>query len=221
MSDTLPPPLEPEVPNPNYPEATSSGLLAGKTSFYRPARKNARVFTSKDVKRIYKYAKQDAINSGHSSEDILTEFTLLAIELVIDNVPFFAEWMCLYLEFQALIKWLTVSLGLIKIIKTLQKWVQILRLTIVIEQANAFFKKGGAIKATYAGMFIVALDILYETVMFFDNNAFGLTFANLYKKAYCNERDEESMFGDMFGEAAKLALIAALKQSQGEKDGED
>lgn len=200
------------VPNPNYPDATSSGLEAGKVSYYRPARKNARVYTAKDVKRIYGYAKQDALNKGHSSESVIGEFSLLAVELVIDNVPLFAEWMCLYLEFQSIVKWLTVSMGLLKLIGTLQKWVKILRLTIVIEAASAFIKKGGAIKLTYAGALIVLLDLLYQTVEFFSNDAFGLSFANLFKKAYCKERDEESLFGDMFGVAAKVALSEALKQ---------
>lgn len=206
--------IDNDVPNPNYPNATSSGLIAGKTSFYRPARKNARVYTAKDVKRIYKYAKQDALNKGNSEDSVIGEFSLLAVELVIDNVPLFAEWMCLYLEFQSLIKWLSVSLGLLNLIKQLQKWVRILRLTVVIEAANAFFKKGGAIKLTYVGGLIVVLDILYQTIMYFENNAFGLTFANLFKKAYCNERDEETLFGDMFGAAAKVALIEALKQAR-------
>jgi hypothetical protein len=209
-------PVPEDIPNPNYPEATSSGLEAGKVTFYRPSRKKARVYTSSDVKRIYKYAKQDALASGKDEESIIGEFSLLAVELVIDNVPLFAEWMCLYLEFQSLIKWLTVSLGLLRLIKTLQKWIRILRLTVVLEAADAFIKKGGAIKLTYVGAFIVVLDILYETIQFFNNNAFGLSFANLFKKAYCNERDEESIFGDMFGAAAKVALQEALRQAREE-----
>lgn len=208
--------IEPDIPNPNYPEATSSGLEAGKVSFYRPARKNARVYTAKDVKRIYGYAKQDALKSGKTEESVIGEFSLLAVELVIDNVPLFAEWMCLYLEFASIIKWLSVSLGLLKLIRALQRWVKILRLTVVIEAIDAYIKKGGAIKITYVGALIVLLDILYETVTFFTNDAFGLSFANLFKKAYCNERDEETLFGDMFGAAAKIALSEALKQAREE-----
>lgn len=42
------------VPNPNYPEATSSGLPSGSVKYYRQARKCARVYTVKDVARISK-----------------------------------------------------------------------------------------------------------------------------------------------------------------------
>lgn len=57
-----------EVPNPYYPDETSSGLPVGTQTIYRPRRKVTRTFQPCDVARI---ARQCASDNGYPAEMVL------------------------------------------------------------------------------------------------------------------------------------------------------
>jgi hypothetical protein len=165
-----------------------------------PARSSVRHFTTTDLKRIYKYVKQNP----STDNDLLLG---VLFELIFDLMPTFRHWMCLWLKMQQVFIALGVTYGIVKLVSKLIKFAKMLNEVVVLGFLNKFMKQFGII-AAFVLAIIAILEGIVQFFEFLTDKDFGFDTRDVLKLVVCDDTDTS-----ILESALNAAASAAAQQA--------